>query len=399
MPEMVRKAHHKSRRGCVCCKRRHVKCSETRPRCDHCTRLDIECTWPDGSDSNAAPPLSLSRCQSLPQSPAAAIPPFSAASPGPSFSAGIVRSKAQPELSINELKLLHFYLFNTSASMAAPNLQYLWQNVVVELGFRHHFLLRGILAVAAIHKVSVIDAEREELLVQSASHLESGLRSFRKCLESPVPATSVPVFLMAGLMAVHSLGTAQIHAPLDPIGDICTWMRMVRGVKSTIHENWELLLSSEIGTMLRDHPCGTADSTSLVETDDLRSLVEQTAAPGSTERGIYLECVDQLRAVFITDRRLASGNKKSSALASTWAATAHEGYCELLAQRQPLALVIIAFFSTLFSHCSNIWWYRNWDTWILNAVRSELPIDYVPWLEWPRTQIGSMTSTPSAVMT
>lgn len=275
----------------------------------------------------------------------------------------------------------------------------MWQNVVVDIGFRHHFLLHGILAVAATHKATVFPSEQEDLLVQSAAHMDIGLRAFRKCLESPLPAVCVPVFLMAGLLSVHALGAAQVHAPMDPIGDICMWMRMVKGTKSTIHENWQFLLSSEIGSMLQNHPFGAAEPTSLAEIDDLRTLVEQTSPQGSKELSIYLNCVEQLRSVFISDRRTAPGDKQASSLASTWAATVSEGYCDLLTQRQPLALVIIAYFSTLFLNNSGAWWFRNWGLWILDAVQAALPTEYEPWLEWPKGRIGSTTSTPSGATT
>lgn len=281
--------------------------------------------------------------------------------------------------------------------MTAQDSQYMWQNVVVEVGFRHHFLLHGILAVAATHKASVFPSEQEELLLQSASHIEIGLQTFRKCLESPLPILSVPVFLFAGLLSVQTLGTAQVHAPVDPIGDVCMWMRMVKGAKSTINQNWELLLSSEIGSMLHNHTPASEESTDIVEINDLRSLVEQTAIHGTAEREVYLECVDHLRRVFISDRYLAANDKQSSSMPGTWAATVNEGFCDLLAQRQPLALVIIAFFSTLFRTWPGIWWYRNWDTWILNAIQLELPVEYEPWLQWPRAKLNAATSPPTTM--
>ncbi|KAJ4306039.1 hypothetical protein N0V88_000834 [Collariella sp. IMI 366227] len=44
---MPRKGHTKSRRGCFNCKRRKVKCQETRPECFHCTRIGLVCEYPD----------------------------------------------------------------------------------------------------------------------------------------------------------------------------------------------------------------------------------------------------------------------------------------------------------------------------------------------------------------
>ncbi|KAL0931275.1 C6 finger domain protein [Colletotrichum truncatum] len=35
----------RSREGCLTCKRRKVKCDESRPRCSHCERLNLECKW------------------------------------------------------------------------------------------------------------------------------------------------------------------------------------------------------------------------------------------------------------------------------------------------------------------------------------------------------------------
>lgn len=304
--------------------------------------------------------------------------------------------QSQPDLAIHDLKLLHFYLVNTSSSIIVDS-AYMWQNVVVELGFRHHFLLHGILAVAAIHKASIYPSEQDELLVQSAAHIEIGLRTFRKCLESPLPATCVPVFLMAGLLSVQSLGTAQIHTPVDPIGDLCMWMRMVKGTKSTIHQNWLILQSSEIASMLHGLDLRPDETTHVVEISDLMSLVEQTSAHGTSARDVYLDCVDKLRTILVNIRRPDCSEKLASTLPSFWAATVNEEYCELLARRDPLALVIVTYFTSLFRHSSNSWWYLGWHGWVLNAVQSELSAEYVPWLEWPKMQLSSTASTPAPI--
>ena len=40
------KGHTKSRKGCLNCKRRRVKCPETQPECESCVRLGLRCQWP-----------------------------------------------------------------------------------------------------------------------------------------------------------------------------------------------------------------------------------------------------------------------------------------------------------------------------------------------------------------
>jgi hypothetical protein len=45
-----RKGHKKSRGGCYSCKRRKIKCSEARPRCEHCLKAGTTCDYPQPAD-------------------------------------------------------------------------------------------------------------------------------------------------------------------------------------------------------------------------------------------------------------------------------------------------------------------------------------------------------------
>ncbi|KAI0424909.1 C6 zinc finger protein [Xylaria sp. FL1042] len=45
-PRLERRGHTKSRRGCYNCKRRRIKCQETRPSCGHCIKTGLKCEYP-----------------------------------------------------------------------------------------------------------------------------------------------------------------------------------------------------------------------------------------------------------------------------------------------------------------------------------------------------------------
>lgn len=47
-----RKGHTKSRRGCLNCKRRKVKCPETLPACSNCARIGLTCEYPHVTPSS-----------------------------------------------------------------------------------------------------------------------------------------------------------------------------------------------------------------------------------------------------------------------------------------------------------------------------------------------------------
>ena len=48
-----RKGHTKSRRGCFSCKRRKIKCQETKPSCEHCQKAGIVCEYPSPPAADA----------------------------------------------------------------------------------------------------------------------------------------------------------------------------------------------------------------------------------------------------------------------------------------------------------------------------------------------------------
>lgn len=45
-----RKYHSKSKKGCVSCKKRRVKCDESKPMCSNCVRIKLDCGYLDESD-------------------------------------------------------------------------------------------------------------------------------------------------------------------------------------------------------------------------------------------------------------------------------------------------------------------------------------------------------------
>ncbi|KAK3998307.1 hypothetical protein QBC44DRAFT_2057 [Cladorrhinum sp. PSN332] len=59
-----RRGHTKSRRGCLNCKKRKVKCSETRPECEGCVRIGLVCGYPEATARSAALVLSSSSSSS-----------------------------------------------------------------------------------------------------------------------------------------------------------------------------------------------------------------------------------------------------------------------------------------------------------------------------------------------
>ena len=61
-----RKGHTKSRKGCLTCKRRRVKCQETLPECGNCQRLGLTCQYPNVTRTLTVTPSPSPALQSTP---------------------------------------------------------------------------------------------------------------------------------------------------------------------------------------------------------------------------------------------------------------------------------------------------------------------------------------------
>lgn len=44
-PDKVRRSNQRSKDGCNTCRKRRVRCNQQRPKCSHCTRLNLDCSW------------------------------------------------------------------------------------------------------------------------------------------------------------------------------------------------------------------------------------------------------------------------------------------------------------------------------------------------------------------
>ena len=293
-------------------------------------------------------------------------------------------------LDVADLKLLHFWVLNTALTCGPDAHLHLFQNAFVELGFRHHFLLHGILAMAALHKASIYPAECEELSLQSSTHMDIAIHALRTQLRRPDPATCSSIFALAILVVVHSLGIAQLHPPTDPIGDICHWMRLIKGVQATVEQNWARLLTSEVSPIIMDvERDRTQVSTgNIAPVLGLKDLITQTMPSDSPHQATYLQAIDELHIVHLNvQHHRRTGEKVSVQITLTWTATIDPILLDLLEERDHLALLILAYFAVLFEWQGDSWWMRGWATWTLDAVQMCLGEEYSQWMEWPLKQL------------
>ena len=230
------KPHTKSRKGCIRCKLRHTKvwphsscgfnhwtissqCGEQHPQCSTCSRLGVKCIWPNLDPLHAparSPHLEEVRTPHL-------ITRFEIVSKSLSGHNGI-----QEDLALDDLKLLHHFTTKTCTTLdSVGSQQHIWSESIVQIGFQHPFLLRGILSISALHLATSTPESNSNFVIQVSNQYNRALLEFRNVLSNIGEGNWVAVFAFSCITFIHAFAVAQIQPPMDPTSDFLNCMRLV----------------------------------------------------------------------------------------------------------------------------------------------------------------------------
>lgn len=91
----------------------------------------------------------------------------------------------------------------------------------------------------------------------------------------------------------------------------------------------------------------------------------------------------------------ASPHPPSDALLKIWIHFISNRYIELLSERQPGSLVILAHYAVLLRRSRDQYWYlEGVAEKLLNIANAFVPMEWRSWLDWPKSQIRGGPITP-----
>ncbi|KAL5351178.1 hypothetical protein ACLOAV_003029 [Pseudogymnoascus australis] len=121
---LLRRVHTKSRRGCLNCKKRRIKCPENHPDCTQCTKRGLTCEWPE---------IQIEQTGTDGRRIARAIP----------------RQVDSPNtFSIQDFRLFNHFVKECHPSHPLGN-EGAWTHDIPSIAHNHEYLLHAMLALAA----------------------------------------------------------------------------------------------------------------------------------------------------------------------------------------------------------------------------------------------------------
>jgi hypothetical protein len=355
----TRRQHSKSRSGCTVCKKRRIKCDETKPACRQCVNFGRKCSF-----------LSTVS-QVLPGQTPQRLEKDHEASRDVLFSHVWDKLQSRAELcnltdvstqKANVEALLDHFIDCNDEWLATPLFQQLVQRHGVQLGLWSEYLLHAILAVTASH-LEYLDPTKKELKFVSSFHYSLSLRLYQEKL-ADVQSQDIDAIFACGMIHIMMVIKNTVSDPLtdgDTLGGFNSLLVGVKSIKSfpSFHRAFHLqaqdrhVLFHELffrctlpDQPVENHPKKPA---MMAQMANLESHIEQLVGDAvfdNTYRKPFQYLV------------LISEHEPNSNLVDLFLsfATQLEGrYLEALETEEPVALLLICYWFALLSTIEQ-WW-------------------------------------------
>lgn len=207
-------------------------------------------------------------------------------------------------MNIADLRLLHYWTAIAYKDMSVDASRWrLWQIDCVEIALNFPFLLRALLALAAVHKVAqptrIPQAQRQALLLQADRHISNALETYRRNLEHPREETAIPMFLLSMVLVTYNLASAQLEAPEDPIKAMRNCIGLVQGVTLVIRPHWDQIMNSKIFEAMIEKPPEESEG----EVEEVLRLKKLAETKKTSTRDLYTSAIDDLHQSFLKTRQ------------------------------------------------------------------------------------------------
>ncbi|OJJ06001.1 hypothetical protein ASPVEDRAFT_55746 [Aspergillus versicolor CBS 583.65] len=368
-----RRPHTKSRAGCKRCKEKHIKCDEAQPVCGACARYNVPCV-PKPSRSRAKP---ASSAQSQPS-----------VSPGP-----IQGAESRSSITVWEFGLLHHWILHVADSFnVSRGFCDAWRNHAIKDAVQHDFFLHMILMLSCLHLAltkspSFTEAHRAFILegcsvATARFRIEAGNINDSNCQV----VRGFPF-----LLSIYGFALGQLdcedksdEAVLDEMIHILILIKGNSLIRDTTNP-WMQLRGLE--AWMDEKDVFTNDP------NELQSDLDLVRAVGDLER--WIDSSDDDLAVKASNTNTVNLFKgaldfhlKLNLRPLAWPNVIQNDYLDLLRQRNPMAMVILAHYAVILGQCSSQWWCSNWGVQLVSVIASLLPEKYTGAMAYPRRMLN-----------
>jgi hypothetical protein len=144
-------------------------------------------------------------------------------------------------------------------------------------------------------------------------------------------------------------------------------------------------ISPSMALELHEQTVYTQAAQRLVE----REVTDESVLP------LYISALDDLYDIMNQVYQRRSAQQTGVALMDLligWLYRLPEQFIRLLEEKEPRALVVLAYWAVMFRYMETAWFMKGWAAHVLSGVSTFIQAEYRPWIEWPLNKVREVAS-------
>ena len=304
----------------------------------------------------------------------------------------LISTKKTTNLDIPDLQLLHHYTTVLAYDLANHNsgeALALWQTAAVNLGFKHDFLLRGLLAMSALHQSYLQPHRKTEFDLRASAHQSIAIHSFQETLGNVNETNCHALFAFSCVIIVLSFASAAKEKASDFQADVIHWLYLLRGGNEVLKLYRDRLRSSFLKPLLDElHYAENHTSHNIDDVDRIMDLFHLCSPTNLGDKEKSQACTLAIHALLSTFVQATILRKRGegTVLASfVWSVNLPPKFLEMLSEKQPEALVILAHYCVLiyWGEMQDTWFLVGWARYMLDTIKELTSGEWHEHLAWP----------------
>lgn len=268
--------------------------------------------------------------------------------------------------------------------------------IVPEIAFSHPFLLHGLLSITALHRARLQSDPASSLWAEASFHHQSALSLFRLALLNITAENCDACFAFSSFLFVYawasSGGTGDLFftdtSGLEEDGAPIDWFQLLRGAFTLLITFWANMEKGPLSPILKlwEGPEEPPAQTSREDDAKFSSLI---GVWNSSPDNLTADEVNALNEALALLRRvygqLPYFDTRVCAIAATfsWPVQVPDAYVEMVKQRKPEALVLLAHYCLLLNRVNNFWWIQGMSRHLLENIHQNIGVEWEVWIGWP----------------
>ncbi|MCJ1332432.1 hypothetical protein MMC10_009125 [Thelotrema lepadinum] len=355
----TREYHTKSRNSCRQCKKRHVKCNLQAPICSNCAKRKQWCDYqllgtdvyaPHHHHTQSSLPSTLDLVPSIPNPPRALIPPD--------------------------------FTPSTFISLGTGDPQGRFAPMVVHEISKKPFLQHAFLALSALlQKHDSPSRTNQDYITAYTHHIEAST-VFRHAMSTTTDHNWLASLVFAMTVVVFHFRVAATQPDKESVAETILVLRS--GAEFARSVALDFLRAQSLITR-RSHTDATPlDPQMLDSIASLEQLVDGLGWEGECLESVYGQSIQALRQWIV----MARGHPEIWLDIIWWPMHICPEYIDLLAQRQPVALVIFLHWCAVMVNAPKTWFLDGWAENLARQAFSSIEAQWQPYVSWPSHVFG-----------